>query len=68
MKQEILRLTLLFATFVFAYILRFAYQLGLETDIYLNGVQHMTTRWAIIMFLPCSWDLTSIVSILILHF
>ena len=68
MKQEIMRLTLLFASFVIAYQLRFIYQLGLGSDYYKNLVVSMVTRWHIILILPLFWDITSILAILVLHF
>ena len=63
-----MRLTLLFATFVFAYILRMIYQLGLGTDFYVNIINRMVIRWGLIMALPLLWDITSLISIFILHF
>ena len=68
MRQEITRLTFLFATFVLAYEMRFVYQIGLTYGIYSKLVENMIARWAIILFLPLLWDVVSIVSILYLHF
>ena len=68
MKQEIVRLTFLFATFVFAYVLRFVYQIGLGDKTYVNLVPDMYHRWLILLFLPFIWDIISIVSIFVLHY
>jgi len=67
MKQEITRLTLLFATFVLAYVLRFIYQIGLSLKVYYHVVPDLVSRWFIMLMLPLVWDLTTIISILILH-
>ena len=61
------RLTILFATFIFAYVLRFFYQLALGQQIYSHVIKHMTTRWILANLAPIIWDILSIVSILILH-
>ena len=68
MKEQIVRLSVLFATFVFAYILRFFYQLGRGTDIYLDMCPNMVVRWSILLALPVVWDISSILAILILHY
>lgn len=67
MKSEMYRLTVLFATFVIAYTLRFVYQLGLGNKLYVRIVPNMVTRWYLVNAMPLIWDITSILSILILH-
>lgn len=68
MRQEIVRLTALFATFIFAYVLRFLYQIGIGDQFYVEVVNQMFYRWIIIIFLPFIWDIISILSIYILHY
>ena len=68
MRIEKRRLTILFATFVVAYFLRFIYQLILGHRIYREWVQTLWVRWFIINILPLVWDITSILSILIMHY
>ena len=68
MQHEMKRLTILFATFVVAYILRFFYQLGLGSKFYAHTVHNMTTRWYLANAAPIIWDIVSIVSILMLHY
>ena len=67
MKQEMRRLTVLFATFVFAYLLRSFYQIGLISYSYAHWVTEMAIRWYILNALPLIWDVLSILSILVLH-
>ena len=68
MRKEITRLTFLFATFVFSYLLRLIYQIGLMCTLYAGWIPDEITRWQILMFLPIIWDVASIISILILHY
>lgn len=68
MHEQIVRLSGLFATFVLAYILRFFYQLGRGTEIYIHMIPSLFARWTIILGLPLIWDISSIISILILHY
>ena len=68
MRQEITRLTFLFATFVIAYVLRFFYQMGLSDKTYVRMIPSMYHRWLIVIFLPFIWDIISIISIFILHY
>ena len=68
MQQEIVRLTCLFATFVLAYFLRFIYEIGLMYGVYEQWFPDETVRWKLVLFLPLVWDVTSILSILVLHF
>ena len=68
MRKEIRRLTLLFATFVLSYVLRFIYQLGVMFSEFAVLIPDCIIRWKIIMFLPFVWDIMSIISILILHY
>lgn len=68
MRNEMYRLTLLFATFVLCYVLRMIFQIGLSTDYYITLIDHLVTRWALCIALPLLWDITSLVSILVLHF
>ena len=69
MGQEMVRLTILFATFTLSYIFRFIYHLGIVSQghIYCTLIPSMITRWAIILILPTIWDLASILSIMVLH-
>ena len=67
MGQERFRLSILFATFVSAYTLRLVYQIFLGEKIYTQLIEEMVVRWQIINALPLVWDITSILSILILH-
>ena len=67
MKNEICKLTVLFATFVMAYFLRLFYQIGLGHTFYKEIISDMVCRWWFINILPLIWDITSILSILILH-
>ena len=68
MRKEIIRLTFLFATFVLAYCLRFLYQIGLMLDLYSSIIKDEIVRWKLIFFLPLLWDISSIISILVLHY
>ena len=68
MQKEIVRLTCLFATFVFSYFLRFIYEIGLMCGVYEHWIPDEIVRWKLVLFLPLLWDLTSILSILVLHF
>ena len=68
MRIEKRRLTILFATFVVAYFLRFLYTLILGHRYYREWVTYLWIRWFIINFLPLVWDITSILSILIMHY
>ena len=68
LQLEMKRLTILFASFIFAYVVRFFYQLGLGRHFYSKVINHMTTRWYLANVAPVIWDIVSIVSILILHF
>ena len=68
MRLEMKRLTILFATFIFAYVLRFFYQLGLGSHIYVRWVPNMIARWGLANTMPIIWDVVSISSICILHF
>ena len=68
MRNEMRRLTVLFASFVLAYFLRSLYQVGLMFNFYKELINSLVKRWFIIDVLPLIWDLASIVSILILHY
>ena len=68
MRNEMRRLTVLFASFVLAYLLRSLYQIGLMTSFYKELINSLVWRWYLIDVLPLIWDLASIVSILILHY
>ena len=67
MQQETRRLTVLFATFCFAYWLRLIYSICSSQYAFANVLHNMATRWGIINVLPIVWDISSILSILILH-
>ena len=68
MKNEMCRLTFLFATFVLAYLFRSLYQIGLMTNVFRKMINKLTFRYQLIYTLPIIWDLASIVSILFLHY
>jgi len=67
MRNEMRRLTVLFATFVLAYVLRSFYQIGLAMSLYRQLVISLVNRWYLVDTMPLVWDLASILSILILH-
>ena len=68
MRVEMKRLKFMFATFVFSYILRSLYQIGLIFSLYRELITSLVNRWYLIDTLPFLWDISSILSILILHY
>ena len=73
MKQEVKRLSILFAAFVISYFLRFIYQLlegsdSFDEKVYLVWINSLYIRWILATLFPLFWDLSSIVAILVLHF
>ena len=67
MRAEINRLSVLFASFILAYVLRVIFQIGLGSGFYAKHIPDMVTRWYLLNALPIIWDISSFLSILILH-